>query len=129
VDRLVETEFTSFGPDTPLDTARERAATSASFVFPVIDADHRLVGVFSKSDFIKPVPRRLILVDHNELSQAVSGADKVPITEILDHHRLGGMASDLPIHFWNNPVGSTSTIVALCYQQMGVPIPEDIAGL
>ena len=83
----------------------------------------------SKSDFIKPVPRRLILVDHNELSQAVAGADKVPITEILDHHRLGGIASDLPIHFWNNPVGSTSTIVALCYRQMGVPIPREIAGL
>ena len=88
-----------------------------------------LVGILSKSDFIKPVPRKLILVDHNELSQAVTGADKVPIIEILDHHRIGGFSSESPIHFWNNPVGSTSTIVALCYQQMGVPIPPDIAGL
>lgn len=127
-DSLLE-PFTSFSPDTPLELARERAATSPSFIFPIVDDQGGLVGVLSKSDFIKPPNRRLILVDHNELSQAVQGADKVPIVEILDHHRIGGFASDSPIHFWNNPVGSTSTIVALCYEQMGVPIPSDIAGL
>jgi manganese-dependent inorganic pyrophosphatase len=126
-DRLLE-HFTSFSPDTLLETARERAATSTSSVFPVIGEAGTLQGVISKSDFLKPVPRKLILVDHNELSQAVQGADKIPIVEILDHHRIG-FTSNLPIHFWNNPVGSTSTIVALCFQQMGVPIPSDIAGL
>jgi len=128
VGRMVE-GFTSFPPDTPLEIARERAAGSPSFVFPVTGEDGVLVGVLSKSDFIKPIPRKLILVDHNELSQAVSGADKIPIIEILDHHRIGGFASETPIHFWNNPVGSTSTIVALCYEQMGVPVPRDMAGL
>jgi len=121
--------FTSFTPDTPLEIARERAANSASFVFPIIGEDGTLAGVLSKSDFIKPIPRKLILVDHNELSQAVTGADKVPIVEILDHHRIGGFASETPIHFWNNPVGSTSTIVGLCYEQMGVSVPQDMAGL
>jgi len=58
-------------------------------------------------------------VDHNELSQAVHGAEKVRIVEILDHHRIGGLMSESPILFWNNPVGSTSTIVALCYRQGG----------
>lgn len=129
VERMLDPDFTTFTPDTPLELARERAANSPSFVFPILDKDGALVGVLSKSDFIKSIPRRLILVDHNELSQAVLGADKVPIIEILDHHRLGGFSSDLPIHFWNNPVGSTSTIIALCYQQMAVPIPPDIAGL
>ncbi len=126
--RMVEA-FTSFTPDTPLDVARERAAGSASFVFPVIGEDGVLLGVLSKSDFIKPIQRRLILVDHNELSQAVPGADKIPVVEILDHHRIGGFATDAPIHFWNNPVGSTSTIVALCYEQMLMPVPPDVAGL
>ncbi len=126
--RMVEA-FTSFTPDTPLDVARERAAGSASFVFPIIGEDGVLVGVLSKSDFIKPIPRRLILVDHNELSQAVPGADKITVIEILDHHRIGGFATDTPIHFWNNPVGSTSTIVALCYEQMLMPVPVDMAGL
>ncbi|MDB6125779.1 MAG: Cobalt-dependent inorganic pyrophosphatase [Pedosphaera sp.] len=126
-ERLLE-HFISFNPDTPLEAARERAATSTSSVFPVVGEGNVLLGIITKSDFLKPVPRRLILVDHNELSQAVQGADKIPIVEILDHHRIG-FTSNLPIHFWNNPVGSTSTIVTLCYQQMGVPIPSDIAGL
>ena len=86
-------------------------------------------GMLSKGDFLKPIPRELILVDHNELSQAVHGADKVRIVEILDHHRIGGLVSESPILFWNNPVGSTSTIVALCYRQAGIPIPREIAGL
>ncbi len=126
--RMIES-FTSFSPDTALDLARERAAASPSFVFPVINEEGALVGIMAKSDFIKPVPRRLVLVDHNELTQAVPGAEKVPIIEVLDHHRMGGFSSDSPIHFWNNPVGSTCTIVALCYEQTGTAIPGDIAGL
>jgi manganese-dependent inorganic pyrophosphatase len=59
----------------------------------------------------------------------VRGADQLPIIEILDHHRLGGFTTATPVHFWNNPVGSTSTIVALCYQQAGVAIPPGIAGV
>jgi manganese-dependent inorganic pyrophosphatase len=129
ISRMIDTDFASFHPDTPLEVAREQAATSPSFVFPVLDADGKLCGVLSKSDFIKPVPRRLILVDHNELAQAVPGADKVPVVEVLDHHRLGGFTSDTPIHFWNNPVGSTCTLVALSYRAAGIAIPPGTAGL
>lgn len=126
---MVDAQFESFAPDTPLETARLKAASSAAFVFPILDDHGALVGVLSKSDFIVPVPRNLILVDHNELAQAVPGADKVPIIEILDHHRLGGFCSDLPIHFWNYPVGSSCTIVTLCHEQNGIEISPDTAGL
>ena len=129
VERMIEGDYQSFHPDTLLDDARHLAAQSAAFIFPVLDDDGSLTGILSKSDFLKEVPRQLILVDHNELTQAVRGADKVPIIEILDHHKLGGFASDTPILFWNNPVGSTSTIVSLCYQQLGIPVPAPIAGL
>jgi len=129
VGRMVEVDNLTFSPDTLLDDIREIAAQSTAFSFPILDDDGRLVGILSKSDFIRPIQRQLILVDHNELSQAVNGADKIPIIEVLDHHRLGGFATDLPIHFWNNPVGSTSTIVATCYQNSGIPIPPEIAGL
>lgn len=129
IEQMIETEFTTFLTDTPLDEARRIAADSAAFVFPVLNDDGMLVGMLSKSDFLKELPRQLILVDHNELSQAVRGADRVPIIEILDHHKLGGFSSDTPILFWNNPVGSTSTIVALAYQSAGVEIPTPIAGL
>lgn len=128
VGRMLESDYVSFTPDTLLETAREATSESGQFIFPVLEGK-RLVGMLSKGDFLKTIPRQLILVDHNELSQAVAGAEKMPIVEILDHHRLGGFATDAPILFWNNPVGSTSTIVAMCYRQLGVPIPKAIAGL
>jgi manganese-dependent inorganic pyrophosphatase len=129
VERMLERDVKSFQPDTPLEEARRVAADSAAFLFPVIDDDGALVGILSKSDFLKEIPRQLILVDHNELGQAVRGADKVPIIEILDHHKLGGFSSDSPILFWNNPVGSTSTLVTLAYQHANIEIPKPIAGL
>jgi manganese-dependent inorganic pyrophosphatase len=129
VERMIEGDYRSFHPDTLLEDARHLAAQSPAFVFPVIDDHGALVGILSKSDFLKEIPRQLILVDHNELAQAVRGADKIPIIEIIDHHKLGGFASDAPILFWNNPVGSTSTIVSLCYQQLGIPVAKPFAGL
>ncbi len=129
VARMLEPEHLTFTPETLLEEVREKAAHSAAFVFPILDEAGVLVGILAKSNLLKSAERQLILVDHNELSQAVKGADKVRIVEILDHHRIGGFATDSPILFWNNPVGSTSTIVALCYQQAGVPIPRDMAGL
>lgn len=129
VERMLEREYIGFHQDTLLDEARAVAADSPAFIFPVLDEEGALVGILSKSDFLKEIPRQLILVDHNELAQAVRGAEKVPIVEILDHHKLGGFATDTPILFWNNPVGSTSSIVAMCYRQLGVPIPAPMAGL
>jgi manganese-dependent inorganic pyrophosphatase len=129
VAEMVETEFTSFNPGTMLESGRKTARESGGLVFPVVDEENRFVGVVTRSCFLKPIPRQLILVDHNELSQAVAGADAIPIIEILDHHRIGGYSTKGPIHFWNNPVGSTSTIVGLCYRQAGIPIPREIAGL
>ncbi len=129
VGRMLEPEHVSFTPDTLLEQVREVAAHSAAFVFPIVDEDGVLVGILAKSNLMNKAERQLILVDHNELSQAVKGADKVRIVEILDHHRIGGFATDAPILFWNNPVGSTSTIVAFCYEQAGVPVPSHIAGL
>jgi manganese-dependent inorganic pyrophosphatase len=127
--QMLDREFTSLEADLPLGAARKKVAASESSIFPVLDADRRLAGILSKGDLLKTVPRQLILVDHNELSQAVHGADKLPIVEVLDHHRMAGFSSDVPIHFWNNPVGSTCTIVTMLYQQNGIPVPQDTAGL
>ncbi|MEP6974060.1 MAG: putative manganese-dependent inorganic diphosphatase [Spartobacteria bacterium] len=129
VGRMLEPEYLSFNEETLLEEVREKAAHSAAFVFPIVDEAGELVGILAKSHLFRTPDRELILVDHNELSQAVKGADKVRIVEILDHHRIGGFATDSPILFWNNPVGSTSTIVALCYAQAGVPVPRAMAGL
>ena len=128
-ERMLYSDFQSISPETSLEEARREVTLSSQFAFPVVDEDQRLIGILSKSDFLKPIPRQLILVDHNELTQAVDGAHEIAIVEILDHHRLGAAATDTPILFLNRPVGSTSTIVATCYQQANVEIPRDIAGL
>jgi len=129
IRHMINEEFLSFREDAPLSAVRAEAAASGYAAFPVTDAAGRTVGILSKADFLKPVERKLILVDHNELSQAVQGADEVEIIEIIDHHRLGALTTQQPILFRNEPVGSTSTIVADCFFRHGVELPKAIAGL
>jgi len=128
-DELLNEDVLSLEADLSLEEARQRMIMTPQFTFPVVDDDGMLAGVLSKSDFLKPVPRQLILVDHNELSQAVAGASQLPIVEILDHHRIGATATSQPILFYNRPVGSTCSIVADCYEREGIPIPAPVAGL
>jgi manganese-dependent inorganic pyrophosphatase len=126
---MLEEEFISVNPETPLHDAERDLALSSQFAFPALDQNQRLRGIVEKGDFLNPIPRQLILVDHNELTQAVDGAELVPIAEILDHHRIGAPATEAPILFLNHPVGSTSTIVGTLFQQAEVPIPKNLAGL
>lgn len=129
VRHVQDEHFLSFHKDEPIGRVREVATASAFGAFPVLDDDKRVVGILTKSDFLKPVDRKLILVDHNELSQAVNGADQVEILEIIDHHRIGALRTQQPILFRNEPVGSTSTIVADCFLRYGVELPSSIAGV
>ncbi len=129
VEHLLREDYLTFGEDEILSTIQRLAAESQFQAFPVLDADRRVIGILSKSDFLKKVQRRLILVDHNEFSQAVPGADQVEILEILDHHRIGTFSSQQPILFRNEPVGSTSTIVADCFFQSAIELPTATAGL
>ncbi len=86
-----------------------------------------LLGVFSKDDLASPEQVRLVLVDHNELAQAVIGADEAEILEVLDHHRVGGgLISREPIRFQNDTVGSTCTMVTRCYRREGLVPPGGI---
>ena len=129
VRHMLNVQFMSLHEDATLSAVRGPATASGFAAFPVINGEGRTVGVLSKSDFLKPVQRQLILVDHNELSQAVQGADQVEILEIIDHHRIGSLTTQQPILFRNEPVGSTSTIVADCFFRHGVELPKSIAGL
>ena len=129
VRHILRTEYLTFPRDMRLELAQRQAAETSLHAFPVVDKEDRMVGFLSKSDFLKPIDRRLILVDHNELSQAVKGADKVDVIEIIDHHRVGAFSTSQPILFRNEPVGSTSTIVADSFFRYGVELPEKIAGL
>ena len=129
VRHVLHENFLAFNNESPLNEVRSRATASTFHAFPVVDAEGRAIGILSKTDFLKPFDRKLILVDHNELSQAVAGADQVDILEIIDHHRIGSLTTQQPILFRNEPVGSTSTIVADCFFRAGVELPPAIAGL
>src|SRR5260370_16409761 len=121
VEQMIAQNFTSFHPETRLRAARQTAANAPDFVFPVVDKHNRLIGILSKSDFLRPIPRQIILVDHNELSQAVRGANENAIIEVLDHHRLGTLSTDAPILFWTNPQGSPTPPSPLFYNHSGIP--------
>ena len=129
VRHMLNEDFLSLREDAALVAVRASAAASGFAAFPVVDDKGRTVGVMSKTNFLKTVQCRLILVDHNELSQAVLGADQVEIIEIIDHHRIGALTTHQPILFRNEPVGSTSTIVADCFFRQAVVMPKEIAGL
>lgn len=128
VDHMIHRDFLSFRDDDSLAAVKSPAGTSNFQAFPVVDEKRRTVGILSKSDFLKRVERKLILVDHNELSQAVHGADEVEILEVVDHHRIG-LTTQQPILFRNEPVGSTSTIVARCFIHNRIELPGNIAGI
>ena len=128
VDPVVHTDVITVPGKAPVAEARAVAERSAQPVFPVVGDDGRLVGLAFKSDLISPPKPRLVLVDHNELGQAVNGADEAEIVEVLDHHRLGGgLKSTQPIRFVNEPVGSTCTLVARQFRAAGIRPEPGIA--
>ena len=129
IEGLVERKFTALNPDVRIADIRRKFAQSAPHAMMVTSEDGTLLGIITKTDLLKPVPTRLVLVDHNELTQAVPGADEVTITEIIDHHRLAPMATPQPILFINEPVGSTCTIVADLFRRHGLTPSPDLAGL
>lgn len=97
--------------------------------FLVVDEDGKYLGTTQRQHLLEPPRARLILVDHNEIAQAVPGADQAEIVGVLDHHRLGNSSTTLPIPFVVEPVGSTSTLVAEACRRRNIAPPGEIAGL
>ena len=97
--------------------------------FPILDEDGKYCGMVSRRNIINLQKRRIILVDHNEATQAVEGFDQAEILEIIDHHRIGSLETSGPVYFRNQPVGCTATIITQMYDENGMEIPPQIAGL
>ena len=97
--------------------------------FPILDEDGKYCGMVSRRNIINLQKRRIILVDHNEATQAVEGFDQAEILEIIDHHRIGSLETSGPVYFRNQPVGCTATIITQMYDENGVEIPAQTAGL
>ena len=97
--------------------------------FPILDEDGKYCGMVSRRNIIALRKRRIILVDHDEATQAVEGFDQAEILEIIDHHRIGSLETSGPVYFRNQPVGCTATIITQMYDENGVEIRPQIAGL
>jgi manganese-dependent inorganic pyrophosphatase len=128
IERVIDRNVVTVDPDERIADVRKKFSVTNHAVL-VTNDDGVLTGILTKSDIFKPVQTRLVLVDHNELTQAVPGADEVTITEIIDHHRLAPMATQQPIFFLNDPVGSTCTIVADLFRRHNLKPSADLAGL
>lgn len=126
---VIEPEVQCFTPQDTIASVKRRIANSADPLYMVVNDDQQLIGVFSKSDILRPSHTRIALVDHNEIGQAVKGANEVQITEIIDHHRLGNIPTEQPILFINRPVGSTCSIIADLFRARGLKPEPSIAGV
>ena len=119
----------SFHLDDYIDDVREVVLKSRYRCYPVLDENEKVVGTLSRYHLLKPRRKRVVLVDHNELSQTVPGIDQAEILGIIDHHRLADIQTRQPITVRNEPVGSTNTIITSMYQEHGVTPSPHMAGL
>src|SRR5438132_10860795 len=124
---IMNREFDSCHPDDQMSEIQHILARRRSL--PVVDNDGKLVGFLSRTDLLNARPKRVILVDHNEQSQAVDGIDEAELLGIIDHHRIADVHTNKPIMFRADPVGCTGTIITGLYHEAGMAIPREVAGL
>jgi manganese-dependent inorganic pyrophosphatase len=129
VSSIMCSHTSEVGIYTPVSELRKKVLESEYRSAVVIDGDRRLIGFITRTDLLNPVRKRAILVDHNEVSQAVDSIEEAEILEIIDHHRVGDISTVAPIYVYNDPVGSTCTVVAGMMFLWQVNIPKEIAGL
>lgn len=119
----------SFEEEDTVDEIKDVMAKKRHRDFPVISKDGRYLGMLSRRNLLGARGKQVIMVDHNELGQALDGMENAEILEIIDHHRLGTIQTLGPVYFRNQPLGCTSTIVYLMYQENKVEIDPQTAGL
>ena len=126
---MTRSDIMKFTLVTPVADVTRVMAKVRHRYFPILDEDGKYCGMISRRNIINLRKRRIILVDHNEATQAVEGFDQAEILEIIDHHRIGSLETSGPVYFRNQPVGCTATIVTQMYDESGVEIPQKTAGL
>lgn len=118
-----------FEKDEKVEEARKQMISTRYRNYPVVDEDNRYLGLISRYNLLQMKRKQIILVDHNERKQAVDGVEEAEILEIIDHHRVGDLQTTWPIFFHNEPVGSTSTLIAERFLQNRIFMATNIATL
>ena len=129
VESLMAADVLTVDPETLLSEVAEDLVDSVHREAIVVDPRGALTGVLTRTNLARGLRRRVVLVDHNELSQSAPGVEVAEVLEIVDHHRVGDVQTTSPIMFINLPVGSTATIVAERYRELGVDPPVPMAGI
>lgn len=129
VKNALGADFLCVNADEAVSDMRSRLSAARQDLFPVVKKGTRkLVGIFRKSALVDPPKTRLVLVDHNEYAQAVRGVQEADVVEVIDHHRLGGdIVTREAIRFLNEPVGSSSTLIARKFRFLGVELSKGVA--
>ncbi len=129
VSAIMCASIPTVGLYTPIAELRKRLIESEYRSAVVVDSENRIIGFITRTDLLKPVRKRAILVDHNEISQAVDNVEEAEILEIIDHHRVGDISTAAPIYVYNDPLGSTCTVVSGIMFLYQIDIPKEIAGV
>ena len=126
---MTRENIVSFRTDAFTEDVRAVMAKLRYRDFPIEDKKGLFVGMISRRNLLNVDKKKIIMVDHNEQSQAVDGLENAEILEIIDHHRLRAIETMSPVYFRNQPLGCTATIIYQLYMEQGVEIPKQIAGL
>lgn len=126
---MTKENIIEFSEEDYLDDIREIMASKRHRDFPILDSDGKYIGMISRRNLLGAKGKSIILVDHNEKSQAVEGMESADIREIIDHHRLGTVETMSPVFFRNQPLGCTATIIYQMYQENHIEIDKATAGL
>ena len=130
IDFFMKSEdLMTFGMHDFTDVIQESMQKKRYRDFPIVDSAGRYIGTISRRNLMGVHKRALILVDHNEISQAVDNVENAEILEVIDHHRLGSLETVNPVFFRNEPVGCTATIIWQMFRETNIEIPENIAGI
>ncbi len=127
--QVLATDFPVLRPEDPLAYAKKLVTDSKYRTGCVVDRDGKLLGMISRNTFLEEIQKQVILLDHNEYAQAVDGIESAEILEVIDHHRLGAISTLKPVRFQNEPVGSTSTIIARKWMEAGLEPDSQVAGI
>ena len=126
---MTKDNLITFGTEDFIDDIRDVMTNKRHRDFPILDRDGKYKGMISRRNLLGARGKNLILVDHNERSQAVEGMESANVMEIIDHHRLGTVETMSPVFFRNQPLGCTATIIYQMYNENKVEIDRKIAGL
>lgn len=129
VHHVMRRDVATCGPDELAEDVRERLRNGSTRSLIVVGADGRVEGIVSRSNLLRTVRKRVVLIDHNERSQAVAGVEEADVVAVVDHHRVADFWTRTPPYMRLEPVGATSTIVAKLFGEASITPPPQIAGV